>query len=315
MEYKSNKIISEPIKFLIKDFTQQIKYKRLDRPKIILMNKPFNLYLTEKQADTYIKTIEDELFERHIYYPFKEILKNQTENILKNIKGDVEFFDLGPGYPDKTLPLLQFLESSTTSLKYIPVDISKHFLEITFNFMKKYSFKIIPLNCLFEELPSILKRNEIFNSSSLKIFNMGFTFNNYPYNKIFNLFKKFLTHNSIGLIATETIDDDITKSLQPYLSEKAKKFNFLILENIGFSINDFDYFVNYKENRIEMGFEALKEIRLSNKIILSNKDKIITSISYRYPRKFFMRLIKKKFSYSEFFWSKNLNICLVKIKN
>ena len=310
---KSNKILASPIEYLYDNFLKQLRERKLDSPKIILMNKPFNLSLTDDQADTYIKTIEDEIFKKQIYYPFKKLLKKQTENILAKIEGDLDFIDLGPGYPDKTLPLLQYLSLHCNSLRYMPVDISKHFLDITIEFMKKYSYETIPLNCLFEELPQIMLSHKIFREKRVRLFNIGFTFNNYPSRKIFSLFKKYLANNSVGLIATETINDDITKALEPYKTKKAEVFNFMILQNIGFEQSSFKYFVNYKNSCIEMGFDVKKDIEISKSLSLKRNDKIITSISYRYPKEYFIKLVNRHFPKSDFFWAANSNICLVKI--
>ena len=150
---------------------------------VIDLDKPFNLYLVDEQAKLYLDAINDDLFVNQLYRPFLKSLDDNIERIFNEKYECVEFIDLGPGYPDKSAPLVEHLVNHGTKLQYIPVDINHYFLNITSEYFKDWSLNIKPLNILFSELPKEIESDkpnkEDNEDNSMRVVNIGFTFNNF----------------------------------------------------------------------------------------------------------------------------------------
>ncbi|MEX0813577.1 MAG: L-histidine N(alpha)-methyltransferase [Chitinophagales bacterium] len=276
----------------------------------IWFDQPYHLYLEHEQAMAYIEMIEKDNFAHSLHDPIVNLIKEQVNNILPNSLIKLEFYDLGPGLPKKSIPIIEGANKRKIPLKYIPVDISKSFLEITANEMKKYGIVSNSINCLFEELPEhILPKNDY---DITRIFQIGLTFNNYRPNYILSLLNKLMQVNDFSIIITEFYSKDKLESiLTPYKDTYAEKFNWLALNLLGFKKQDFKYETKYRNQRIEMGFRPCKVIKFKH-LELTPKNLIVTAISYRYTEYGLTRNIQTHFKHFEMLQKGNLAIYIIK---
>jgi uncharacterized SAM-dependent methyltransferase len=269
------------------------------KEKTYWFDSPFLLYIEKKQAMAYLEMISKDNFYKTLHQPIEKLVEKYADSIIGNDTDEIELYDLGPGLPTKTLPLIKSMKERKISFKYIPVDISKSFLEIAINEVRKYGVESNGINCLFEELSEkiISKQKE----ETTRIFLIGLTFNNYRPSQILKLLDKLCGKNDFAIIITEFYEKGKEESiLLPYKDVFAENFNFLILELMGFKKSDFSYFTVFNNSRIEMGFKPLHNT--SNGIInLKSSDKIITAISYRYSKSSITSFIQKHFKHFEYF--------------
>ena len=294
----SSKTLSDSPLTAIKEQLRASLDNRKNETSICLhLDHPFNLYLIEEQAKLYLDAIEDDLFSRQLYKPFLLALDKNINRIFSGVQGNVDFIDLGPGYPDKTAPLVKHLLTLGVNIRYIPVDISRYFLDATVSYFATWGIEIIPLNILFEEAPLELQKAGLNNHDSMRIINIGFTFNNFSPDSILRLLQKLVTKKSVVIIATQIIDDRrIEESIEPYRSMKADKFNFKMLELIGLNRAAFDYVVRIHNGRIEMGYAANEDIYLDGVGNIKKHDILITSFSYRYRENQLTDYLERYFS-------------------
>jgi len=269
--------------------------------KIYWFDQPYHLYLEDKQANLYLDMINAEKFSSQLHEPTERLIEKYTTDILKDFKGKLEFYDLGPGLPTKSIPLLKELQLSHREFKYIPVDISTSFIKIATEEVAKIGVKSDPINCLFEDL----NKHIDLKSSIDRLFFIGLTFNNYRPNKILSLLKDLCEPNGVCLIITEYFTKDKIESiLVPYKDKYAENFNYLALELTGINRQSLKYFTNFHNQRIEMGFSLIEDIKVGDNV-LKKGTKIITAISYRYTRASLTNNIRKYFKHFTYYELEN----------
>lgn len=274
----------DPVAALREQFLLQLNTSKRDQAiTTIRLDEPFNLYLVDDQAELYLETIATTPFERQLYRPLVALLQEYAGDLIDLPAGtQVDFIDLGPGLPDKSLPLIDYVDAHYPGFRYVPVDISSHFLEITTGFFRYRQFPVLPQRVLFEELSSYLRDHPNFAEPRCRIVNIGLTFNNFEPAKIARILSDVSHPNGIAIIATESIDRVSEQAVvNPYCSKDADTFNFRILELLGFERQDFQYYAEFKNARVEMGFIALRTLAFNGRQLPAGSN-IRTSISYRY---------------------------------
>ena len=281
--------------------------------RIFSMAAPFNLYLHDTQADLYIDTIRDPVFRRAIYDPLLHTIQTNASSLVPPPGLDVDFIDLGPGFPDKSLPLVELVATTARSIRYIPVDISRRFLDITASFFRDRHLAVHPLHLLFEELPSRLQDAAEYPPNRFRLFNLGLTFDNYPPSEILYLLGALLNSDSQAIIASALIGPDPETVLAPYKSAKARQFNFLVLEYAGLREEDFSYEVFLVDSAIHMGFRAKANVDIGQGTCIRAGDAIITSISFRYALQELKNLLTPAFACT-FFPSTSMQVCVARLQ-
>lgn len=295
--------------FLISQFKNCPRSKATDGMTYIWYDQPCNLYYEKEQAKAYLDMIEKDNFAKTLHDPVVELVAEYAEAIISDTLPNIEFYDLGPGLPTKTIPLLKAFTKHKINLNYIPVDISLSFLKLTEKEVEKCGITSHGMNCLFEELPSILepKRGRV-----TRIFQIGLTFNNYRPNAILGLLSQLSDVNDISLIVTEYYRTRKKQSLLlPYQDIYAERFNFLSLKMLGLKKQNFRYHTEYRRQRIEMGFIPIRKIDVDG-LHLCSKHKIVTAISYRYTKHSLTRHIMNYFNHFEIF--KKGDLVMFKLK-
>src|SRR4051812_16533992 len=101
-----------------------------------LLIEPHLLYLGAQQADDYLELMKNPKYAESFHSDTVKLIQREVLQLFPgNLKG-VTLIDLGPGYPDKSLPIAASLINRKIALDYIPVDISERFLEIAEQHLK-----------------------------------------------------------------------------------------------------------------------------------------------------------------------------------
>jgi uncharacterized SAM-dependent methyltransferase len=298
-------------KYLIDKFLASRRtYDKRNNTKYIWFDQPYHLYLEHDQAMSYLEMIEKDKFAHKLHQPIVNLVTKYADVIINSDLTKVSFYDLGPGLPTKTIPLLLEMKKRQVAFQYFPVDISKSFLDLSQQEVKKIGVDSVGIHSLFEELPKkILPK---IDKEEVRIFQIGLTFNNYRPNSILKLLKTLMQPNDFSLIITEFYDKGKLESiLTPYKDIYAENFNWLTLQLLGLDKSDFSYETCFKNQRIEMGFRPRKAIKFSG-IELSINNIIVTAISYRYTEFSLTRNIQKHFRHFEMLKENQLSIYILK---
>lgn len=273
-----------------------------------------NLYLIDEQADAYLSGMENASYADSFHNPLLNVIKENCGNILSGINKNIDFIDLGPGYPDKTFPFLQYFNDNHISCRYIPVDISKKFLNISREAVKKYNLPLKPLNCIFGELPDLFNKNPD-DFTNQRIIQIGLTFMNFRPSEILDLLFKMAGKNDIIMFATELINHGNYEALvESYKNKNIEELNALLLDILGIPRSYFKYFARFYHGRVELGLEALKDAKIDDEITLKKGMKIITAISCRYMSEDFKSTAKKYDKNAVFYTDGQKHVCLAKLK-
>jgi len=280
----------------------------------IWIDKSSNLYLIEEQADAYLGVMENTSYTMSFHNPLLDVIKENCANILSGINDNIDFIDLGPGYPDKTFPFLQYCNDNQIICRYIPVDINKKFLKISCAAVAKYNLSLTPLNCTFIEVPKFLNVHNCNDFKNQRIIQIGLTFMNIRPYEILNLLFEIAREGDVIMVATELINNENYQSLvDSYLNKNVEELNMLLLDVLRLSRNFFKYFARFYSGRVELGLESLEDVEVNDEIVLEKGMKIITAISCRYTLENFISLIKEYDKNAVFFTDKQRKVCLTKI--
>jgi hypothetical protein len=243
---------------------------------VIWLDRPFNLYLLERQADSYLGLMRSAVYGEGFHATIRTLIEENSAALLAGLRPPLDLIDLGPGYPDKTLPLLSRMCREGIRGRYVPVDISCRFLNLAAETCCGFGLSVQPLHLLFEELPA---RLGAIGPSRLIIF--GVTFMNYEPDIACRLLSQLMRPGDIALIAVELLRQGCLESaMAPYRSEEARAFNFIPLDILGIPAASVEYFVQFERGRIEMGFELTRSVR-TQACRLDAGRRIMTSFSCR----------------------------------
>lgn len=252
------------------------------------------LYL---KAEKYLNLMANATYAEGFHCNTVEIIEENVGQIFKDLN-EVNLIDLGPGYPDKSLPIAKFL-AGKSPLNYFPVDISLMYLKIAEDAMKPYCTKITPVNSKFEDLKSANAFKDLKNPYIM----IGLTFMNFNCDNILTLLKEVINNNGNVIFASELKTKNTQEIIQQYLNEETKNFAFTPLEILGFNPNFFTYEAAFNNNRIEISFIAKSNIESEN-ITFPKGAKIITAISNRYSPEDIENLASKYFKNYKLYFSK-----------
>jgi uncharacterized SAM-dependent methyltransferase len=249
------------------------------RSSTVWLDNPFNLYLIDRQAEVYLGLMQSPSYGEGFHATIRKLIEQNSAPIVSSLAAPLDVVDLGPGYPDKTFPLLDRMRAEHLAGCYVPVDINRRFLRLAADACRPFGFPIEPRHLLFEELPKSLSRT---SASSGRLLLMGVTFMNYAPGRACHLLSKLIQRGDAAVIAVELLRDGAIESMMgPYRSDQAEAFNFLPLEIVGIPRGSVEYFVRFERCRIEMGFAVQRWVD-TGRVHLRPGQQIVTSFSYRY---------------------------------
>lgn len=306
----SRAIIRDPASF-VRDALRERLHKG---GKDVAFHDPFLLYLTEEQSASYLSAIKERDYRRMIDEPIARAISKNQSLIIDSLRTPVQIYDLGPGLPRKTLPIVRALKRSRMTFRYSAVDISDYFLHQTETYMNKYGYEVNAVRCLFAELPRQQSAIERGHRISSRLVLMGLTFNNFPVNDIVKTLAGLTKPRDAALIAVVLRAKPVQDTFRlPYLTETAKTFNFGSLAVLGLNASEFIYTVSFEENRVEMAFVTARQV-LAERLRISKNTRILTAVSYRHSLDELENAIDGSFVITGRFSSGSENVAVIKLQ-
>jgi uncharacterized SAM-dependent methyltransferase len=201
------------------------------------------------------------------------------------IKSNVVLVDLGPGYPTKTIPIVDMLRARTKRLVYCPVDINPHFLSLACTRISKFrDVRVHPFQQLFQYLLRSQLSNVATGRHAQLIVSIGPTFMNFAASEISSILRRLTRTGDLCLVCAQFKSPRITPAalIEPYDTADVERFNFSILKHIGFKSNEVSYFVDFAHHCVNMGFRVLTPSLTMASLGFRRHDTIITAKSHRY---------------------------------
>ena len=290
IQLKSLQLSARPEEAVMSEFVHNLAFRAPGEP--IELRQPYNLYLQDRQADLYLKMMHYAPYKNSCHEAIRELIAEHRTELLGTDTKSIEIIDLGPGYPDKTFPLLDAVRARGIQCRYIPVDISRRFLSIASDACQGFGVSVHAMHCLFEELPAVLAPQP---AGTHRLFIMGVTFMNYTAEEAVRLLSSLSGRNTSFLVATVLLPDGpVEPVLAPYRAADARMFNLLPLDIAGFPESCLDYFVRFRHGRVEMGFSVMSDVRIQG-VAVQRGEEILTSVSHRYRLEDFQSVLRQGF--------------------
>ncbi|MBI4370333.1 MAG: L-histidine N(alpha)-methyltransferase [Elusimicrobia bacterium] len=270
-----------------------------------LLTEPHLLYLTRAQSQSYLDAMGNPEYSSGFHSATVEVIKANLPTILGKFTRKVSLIDLGPGYPDKSLPIGEYLKKNKAELYYYPVDVSDSFLGLACRYMRPFAANVVPIESRFEDCVSKLPQE----AAQYELFVLiGLTFMNFHHSIILTLLNQIKGPSGKVILAAELLQENahMEDVLQRYKSDAARDVAFGPLRHLRMRPEDADHLVSFHNSRIEMSFKLRGAIPpvLANKGVKSG-DTIVTAVSYRYRMFKLQSLCKQYFSKFEIFTSKD----------
>lgn len=265
-------------------------------PNKFYLIEPHLLYTSDEQAKDYLAMMQSTQYSSGFHTPTVQIIKSHLDDLFEKYTNGLSFVDLGPGYPDKALPVAEYFQSKNQDFDYYPVDVSPEFLRVSEKAMQGKATKVLPIQSLFETCQDQLPKS-IYEQKPLVIC-LGLTFMNFDSQVILNLLKNLAGQNGKVLIASELITESKTVDdiLSQYDHDETRDFSFGLLKQMGVQADDVVYKPQFKNHRVEMTFQFIKTPvpALQNKGLKVGSE-IVVAVSYRYRLEDLKVLMNKNF--------------------
>ncbi|MEW6366505.1 MAG: L-histidine N(alpha)-methyltransferase [Acidobacteriota bacterium] len=285
-------LFQETIRFLKPDCT---------RPGHFLLTEPHLLYLSDDQADAYLDAMKSEAYSSSFHGPTVQIIKSNLAAIFSDIGAGVSLIDLGPGYPDKSLPMVRFLKDKAVPCRYVPIDISQPFLDLAVSHIEPFVERAYPVHEPFETCAGQIPA-EIYQHTTYCM--IGLTFMNFPPESLLPLLKRIAGDRGRVIIASELLTAQKTSEavLMSYRTKEAQAVGFGPLRHLGIRENDVTYRPIFANGRVELHYRLEREPdRALQAAGLTSGHTIVTAVSYRYTHEQLEQLLGQYFdSYKVF---------------
>jgi len=278
------KMQDNPRDFVLKRFSIAIQEAKGSAK--VFFDWPGNLYLTADQAAGYLKIMSESSYSAGFHGPLLRLIQKRCRSIVEQLSYKVIFIDLGPGYPDKSLPLLNALLSLSEGhqVTYCPVDINKKFLEMAADVVRSLSIEVCPIQMRFEDLPGEIEK-QFADTDASRVVLLGLTFMNFPGRQILDILGKVAGARGLALIASELSErSKVAELLKAYQGPEVEEFNRKITRLLGIPDDHLQYIVSWVGSVIQVGFRLLRDTKLANGITITSGRTIITATSRRYSR-------------------------------
>jgi len=264
---------------LRESFQRQIEESRSS---IIKLSLPHYLYQTTQQAKAYeAATYGSKEYHDRLDLPILELIDESIEILCNSLPSEIQFIDLGPGYPSKSFRILDELKSKGCDITYFPVDVSEFFLKRASTAVTSRGIHCNQIHERFENLSEVLDRNLLINTGARYIF-LGLTFNNFQPKYISRILSELVHKGDRCVICCQSPEGISEINLvAPYKTKTVDDFCFYPLKLLGLSRSDFIFDVVFEDDAIRVRFEAKSDLEVENLTI--NKGMLVeTSASYRF---------------------------------
>lgn len=292
----ANRFLIETYKaFQKKLLGDAISHRSGDRPLVIDLTHPFFMYLSAQQGQRYEEAINQPEFQSQLYDPLATLYQQAANRLRNLLPRQYDYVDLGPGYTAYLQTMNRELFRGAPPRFYVPVDINAYLLNKICRYVRTLRLSTVPLNTLFELLPSQLNSIDLANGSVPKLFNFGLTFNNYTPDRGIQLLLALIGEDGWGMLCTEECIDEDEEIVRPYRTVKTEHFNYSSLRSLDIPRAALEYAVRFRRQRVEMGFMVRQSVDLPQIGRLLRGDFLLTCISYRYPQRSLIRRLERRF--------------------
>ncbi|MBU0490477.1 MAG: L-histidine N(alpha)-methyltransferase [Chloroflexi bacterium] len=270
---------------------------------VFLLIEPHLLYLSDEQADVYLEVMETEEYTASFHGPTVEIIKSNLPAIFSDIEEGVSLIDMGPGYPDKSLPMVQYLKVRGIPCRYVPVDVSRPFLDLAARHVEPFVEWVYPVHAIFETCADRIPA-EVYQYTTYCM--IGLTFMNFPPEILVPLLQDIAGGDGRVVVASELLSDTKTEDLvlAAYRTEAARAFGFGPLRHLGFREGELAYQPVFANGRVELHYrleqapgDALQALGVRA------GHTIVTAVSYRYTENQLRELLRRYFKSQRVFTS------------
>jgi hypothetical protein len=270
--------------------------RRKEKGTIVLdLTHPFFMYLSVKQGQRYEQAITQPEFQSQLYDPLATMYQEAANRLGKLLPQHYDYVDLGPGYTAYLQTMNRELFRTSPPRFYVPVDINGYLLNKICRYVRTLRLPTVPLNTLFELLPSQLNSLDLANGAAPKLFNFGLTFNNYTPDRAIRLLLELLGKDGWGMVCTEECADAEEEIVRPYRTVETERFNYSSLRSLGIPRAALAYQARFRQHRVEMGFVVRQTLELPQIGRLIEGDFLLTCISYRHPQRVLLRRLGRSF--------------------
>lgn len=277
----------------------------------IYLSAPHSLYISDKQAQLFeTATQQNTVYQDELDEPILNLLSSNVAEIFSSIESHINFIDLGPGHPSKSLGLLDYMSENGTNPTYYAVDISEFFLDHAVNATRERNIASYRIHRRFEDLEATLDADIVVPSQ--RIIFMGLTFNNFDLSEIIKILKGIMKKGDLCLICTQNklLEQEL---VAPYLGENVKVFTFATLELLGFSALDVDYVPSFYDGAVHTDFITNKEIMIDD-IKIPKNTRITTAKSFRYETDFLHKHLEHIFIIPHVYHNKQISLFVIEGK-
>jgi len=263
-----------------------------------LLSEPQLLYLAREQSQTYLKALSSKHYSSSFHSETVSLVQSHVKQIVGNQK-KLSLVDLGPGFPDKAVPIASNCKRYGVDFEYLPVDVSEIFLQIAKDEMSQYTDNIRPVQLGFDELSKL-------QSPGNALVMIGLSFMNFDPKEILPVLKNVAGSDGRALVASEILANDVSVAAfkEKHKTGEYQDLAFGPLKAIGFGRSDVEHDVGFEGDRIESIFTLKIDFQVSPELKLLKGSKIVTAVSYLYTEKNLVTTLKNYFSNVEILKSK-----------
>lgn len=275
-------------------YAETKKVLKLVEPGIWAITSPHVLYLSPAQGQAYSANKTNSDYNSFHDTTVNIILDNSTD-IIAPYNDGFTLVDLGPEYPDKTLPLMQTAHARGVVMDYVPVDINPNYITIAENAARPYARYVQGIQSLFEDCANKIPAN---THKSRMVF-IGLTFMNFEPDVILKTMRSIAGPSGHVGVATEFIGPTNTpdKIEDHYRNEQVRKFALGPATNLNIDPAGLDFDIRFRNHRIEFGFVATRAIRhMEPDITIAAGERIIMGVSYRYTLDEWLTILRGRHS-------------------
>ncbi len=210
--------------------TEIIKYLKEDGSGKWLLIEPHLLYLQADSAKSYLRAMANSKYATGFHSETVKVIASRTNDIVGDER-HLCLVDLGPGYPDKAVPIASYCKEKQIKFDYVPVDINEFFLDIAVKEIKKYADNVVPIHALIEKCAD--KIPDTFRNNALVM--IGLTFMNFPPAQILPLLKQIGGEGArvLSLLRFLAMRKILMRSYEDIELQRHKKLLLVPLECLG----------------------------------------------------------------------------------
>lgn len=189
-------------------------------------------YSDESGTDYKVIQQTDSPYNQLVTRPERIFLESVADRIASKLPNSFDYIDLGPGTEHKEQFLFDALKKQGKHFTYIPVDISKKFLDLAAKHAIEQGINTSPLQAPFEEVAA-----KLGTSDRPRFVSLGLTYTNYHPADVLALLSRILGKNGIAFVDVQIRDraeiDKITSIYEQDVASIAKpKIKLLGLDPI-----------------------------------------------------------------------------------